>query len=153
MKKTTTKKTTAAAKPAAAPKPSAPAKKAAPKKAAAPAPAPVAKKAAPAKKAPAVKAAPAAKSAPAAKGTTLVASIDVGFGNILYIRGEGPGLSWEKGVKLACVADDRWSITLAPSEKPVVFKFLLNDVAWCDGNDYIAASGSELEIKPTFVAG
>jgi hypothetical protein len=29
--------------------------------------------------------------------TTIEAKIDVGFGNNLFVRGEGPGLSWEKG--------------------------------------------------------
>lgn len=42
---------------------------------------------------------PAVKTAPSSVVTTkIVALIDVGFGNTLYIRGEGPGLSWEKGI-------------------------------------------------------
>src|SRR5690606_12500637 len=37
-----------------------------------------------------------------AKDTVIVAKIDVGFGNALYLRGDGPGLSWSKGVPMDC---------------------------------------------------
>ncbi|MFH1500002.1 MAG: hypothetical protein ABII82_19500 [Verrucomicrobiota bacterium] len=114
-----------------------------------PAPKPVAKKAVvktPAVKKPAVK-----KAAPAPSAVTrITAAIDVGFGNSLYLRGEGGGLSWDKGVLLDCVADDSWTITLAESSKPIECKFLLNDVAWCVGNDYIVPAGSSVVLKPTF---
>jgi hypothetical protein len=82
--------------------------------------------------------------------TTIVAQIDVGFGNTLYIRGEGPGLSWETGVALDCVADDKWSITLAETAKPIVFKFLINDQTWCAGDDYVAQPGTTITVTPTF---
>jgi hypothetical protein len=41
---------------------------------------------------------PAAKVAPTTVVTTISASFDVGFGNALYVRGEGAGLSWDKGL-------------------------------------------------------
>lgn len=82
--------------------------------------------------------------------TTIVAQIDVGFGNTLYLRGEGPGLSWEKGVPLDCVADDKWSISLSETSKPIVFKFLINDVTWCEGDDFVAQPGSTLTVTPVF---
>ncbi|MDX2187492.1 MAG: hypothetical protein SFV32_11210 [Opitutaceae bacterium] len=135
---------------------------------------PAAEKPAPAKKAPAKKkasvipaasevvtpvvAAPAAPApAPVAKApakavvvTTITAQIDVGFGNALYLRGEGPGLSWEKGVLMDCVADDRWIFTLTDAERPVVFKFLLNDITWSTGEDYVAAPGASTAFTPAF---
>lgn len=105
---------------------------------------------APVKK-PAVAAAPAVKAEPSAKvATKIVAKIDVGFGNTLYIRGEGPGLNWEKGVPLDCVADDQWSLTLSETARPVVFKFLINDLTWSVGDDYLAQPGSSVEFTPTF---
>lgn len=82
--------------------------------------------------------------------TTVVAQIDVGFGNTLYLRGEGPGLSWEKGVPLDCVADDKWSISLAETSKPIVFKFLINDLTWCKGDDFVAQPGTTLTTTPVF---
>lgn len=82
--------------------------------------------------------------------TTITARVDVGFGNTLYLRGEGPGLSWERGVPMICVADDRWEITLPESSSPYLFKFLINDVTWCVGPDYSVASGSSATLTPAF---
>ncbi len=133
----------------------APAKKAAVKtvKKTAAAPAKKAPSAAPAPVAPApvTKTAPAVKKASsAAFTTTITAAVDVGYGNALYIRGEGPGLNWERGVLLDCVADDRWTITLSATDKPILCKLLLNDVAWSIGNDYLIPAGSDVTLTPTF---
>ncbi len=150
MKKSTTKpaaKTPAPAKkaPAKTVKKTAAAPAKAPAKTPVKAPAKVPAKAAtkPAVKAPAVKKA-------ASAVTRITAAIDVGFGNSLYLRGEGGGLSWDKGVLLDCVSDESWTITLAESTKPIECKFLLNDVAWSVGNDYIVPAGSSVVLKPTF---
>jgi hypothetical protein len=94
--------------------------------------------------------APAVKASPPVSVTKIVAKIDVGFGNTLYIRGEGPGLSWEKGIPLDCVADDQWSLTLAETSRPVVFKFLVNDLTWCVGDDFVVQPGATAEILPVF---
>jgi len=83
--------------------------------------------------------------------TTINAQIDVGFGNTLYVRGEGSGLSWDKGLVMDCVADDRWVITLSDAATPVIFKFLLNDITWCVGNDFVVAPGDTVTLVPAFV--
>jgi hypothetical protein len=87
---------------------------------------------------------------PAPVVTKITARIDIGFGNTLHLRGEGPGLSWDKGVPLECVADDEWTITLPESARPVVFKFLVNDLTWSAGPDYVATPGSALVLVPEF---
>jgi len=108
-----------------------------------------AKKVMPKKKAPvAVAATPVRRSAPAA--TKIIALIDVGFGNTLYVRGEGPGLSWDKGVPLDCVIDDQWTFALKGVTKPVVFKLLINDLSWSAGEDYSVKPGESLTVTPTF---
>jgi hypothetical protein len=112
-----------------------------------PKPAP-AKKTAPAghkAPAPAVK-----KTAPKAALTTISARIDVGFGNSLYLRGEGPGLSWDRGVLMECTGDDRWTYAVPESIQPVVFKFLINDMTWSNGEDYTAKPGSTTVFAPLF---
>ena len=110
-----------------------------------------AKAAKPAKTVPMVKApSPKAKAKPAAVTTTIVAAVDVGFGNSLSIRGVGPGLSWDAGLVMDCVADDRWSITLPESSQPIVCKFLLNDSTWCSGEDYTVLPGSSVVLSPSF---
>jgi hypothetical protein len=93
---------------------------------------------------------PAAKTAPAVVVRTISANFDVGFGNALYLRGEGPGLSWDKGVRMECVADDRWSLALGGSAKPFVFKFLVNDEKWSAGPDYTVSPGTTVTLSPAF---
>jgi hypothetical protein len=97
-----------------------------------------------------VQVAPAKKPAVKTTRTSIVAKIDVGFGNALYIRGEGPGLSWEKGLAMDCVADNEWTATISDAMAPVVFKLLLNDITWCSGTDYSVEPGDSIAIKPTF---
>ena len=40
--------------------------------------------------------------------TRLIATAYIGIGNRLFIRGEGPGLSWEKGIPLQFVSIGKW---------------------------------------------
>ena len=94
--------------------------------------------------------APAKKPAVKTTRTTIAAQIDVGFGNALYVRGEGPGLSWDKGTMMDCVADDKWVITVSDATRPVVFKFLLNDITWCIGNDCVVEPGASMTTVPVF---
>jgi hypothetical protein len=127
-KKSTTSKTAKTAKPAKA--------TATPKAAAKPvakAPAPVVR-----------------KPAPRPSFTVVTAQIDVGFGNTLFIRGEGGGLNWEQGVAMTCAADDAWTIKLPVTSGPLCFKFLLNDLIWCGGDNYVVAPGAKVSLVPMF---
>ena len=109
---------------------------------------------------PAVKtktAAPVAAAAPAVKPvptkpvvTTVTAQIDIGFGNALFLRGEGAGLNWDTGLLMTCVNDHQWSVVLGESARPIVFKFLVNDLSWSAGEDYSVAAGSSVTLVPTF---
>jgi hypothetical protein len=94
--------------------------------------------------------APRAPAAPPPPTTVISARIDVGFGNSLYLRGSGPGLTWNVGVPLSCLAGNLWSISLEGALDPVVFKFLVNDERWSHGEDYVAAPGSSAEYSPQF---
>ena len=82
--------------------------------------------------------------------TVITAAIDVGFGNTLYIRGDGAGLSWDAGVPLECVKGDRWSIVLPETAKPIACKFLINDLTWSVGPDYVVEPGKKATIAPAF---
>lgn len=90
--------------------------------------------------------------APAPVRTTITATIDIGFGNALYLRGEGAGLSWDRGILMNCVADDCWSLELSESARPVIYKFLVNDLTWSAGEDYSVAAGRSVSVVPTFGA-
>lgn len=81
--------------------------------------------------------------------TTIEAKIDVGFGNNLFLRGEGAGLSWERGVPLKCVDGQTWQWSANAGDR-LRFKLLLNDMVWARGEDLVAAPGQRLQISPVF---
>lgn len=139
MKKTTKKTSPAAAK-------SAPAQKntAAPKNTAA---APAVKAAAPIKKAVPAKKKAVASPSPA---TFITAKVNIGFGNHLYVRGEGPGLNWNHGIAMDCTGSDLWTATIKGATIPVTFKVLINDTTWSTGNDFTAEPGQSVTIIPAF---
>lgn len=118
------------------------------KKTSTPAPAPKAPKAvkAPAKKA----AAPAKKKTGEPPVTFISAQIDIGFGNALFLRGTGPGLSWDKGIAMDCVGTGLWTTSVKHAKEAVVFKVLVNDLSWSSGEDYVAAPGQSVTITPSF---
>ena len=109
---------------------------------------PVIKKAA---KAPAKKtAAPSKKKTSEPPATFISAQIDIGFGNHLYIRGEGPGLNWDHGLAMDCTGTGLWTATVKYAAAPVIFKVLVNDLTWNTGPDYVALPGKSLLVTPTF---
>ncbi|ADE55267.1 hypothetical protein [Coraliomargarita akajimensis] len=145
-KKTTKKAAKKAAKKAPAKKTvakKAPAKKAPAKKA----PAKKAAKKAPAKKAPAKKKAASKKLVE----TSIIARVDVGFGNSLYVRGEGAGLSWEKGILLENITPYEWALKTTKAKSAVEFKFLINDEIWAEGENITVAAGDTSVSSPAFV--
>ena len=81
--------------------------------------------------------------------TTIEARIDVGFGNNVSVRGQGAGLSWDNGTPLTCVDGKTWRWTTPATEK-LVFKLLLNDNVWAQGEDLVAAPGQKLTVTPQF---
>src|ERR1019366_3375560 len=73
-------------------------------------------------------AAPAIMAKPKAAGVTITAKVDVGFGNTLFLRGNGAGLNWSKGTPLACVSSD----------------------TWCVVQDYLPGRGDTVTVTPPF---
>ena len=94
--------------------------------------------------------APAIVTKPRGLRVTLVAKIDVGFGNALYVRGDGAGLTWSAGKILECTSGDTWTLVLLGVEKTFAFKFLRNDTDWSTGEDYTAAPGDTVAVTPVF---
>jgi len=81
--------------------------------------------------------------------TTIEVKTDVGFGNTVFLRGQGGGLTWERGVPLSCVDGKtwRWSGTV---KDPITFKPLINDQIWSTGTDLTVKPGQKVEVKPNF---
>ncbi len=63
--------------------------------------------------------------------TRLIVTAYIGIGNRLFIRGEGPGLSWEKGVPLQFVSIGKWRWETGDAAAPVKFKLYKNDDTEC----------------------
>jgi hypothetical protein len=82
--------------------------------------------------------------------TTVAADINVGLGNALFIRGEGEGLNWEKGVPLHCIGDSTWAWASTAIKDKAVFKLLLNDAVWAQGDNLIVEAGKDLRLMPVF---
>ena len=116
----------------------------------APTPAPKSSIAPKIKKSPATAGAPAALVKPKGSRVSINAKIDIGFGNSLFVRGDGAGLSWEKGAPLSCTSGDTWTIVLSGVEKPFAFKFLINDEAWSADPNFEAAPGDTVTVTPVF---
>lgn len=91
----------------------------------------------------------AAQAAPSAL-TEVAARIDVGLGNSLFIRGQGDGLSWEKGKPLRCQNASTWVWSSAQAREKLVFKLLLNDAVWARGEDIVIEAGRKIEVVPQF---
>lgn len=59
--------------------------------------------------------------------TRLLVTAYIGIGNRLFIRGDGPGLSWDEGVPLQFVSIGKWRWETAEATSPIHFKLLKND--------------------------
>ena len=92
----------------------------------------------------------AATASPPEPATVVEAWVDVGLGNIVFIRGQGDGLSWEKGRPLDCIDGRRWVWSTKRAAGKVVFKLLLNDQVWCKGDDLSVEAGGKIDVIPAF---
>jgi hypothetical protein len=63
--------------------------------------------------------------------TRLLVTAYIGIGNRLFIRGDGPGLSWDKGIPLQFVSIGKWRWETNDATAPVRFKLLKNDEHEC----------------------
>jgi hypothetical protein len=63
--------------------------------------------------------------------TRLIATAYIGIGNRLFVRGNGPGLSWDKGVPLQFVSIGKWRWETSEAQTPIEFKLLKNDEIEC----------------------
>jgi hypothetical protein len=63
--------------------------------------------------------------------TRLLVTSYIGIGNRLFIRGDGPGLSWDKGTPLQFVSIGKWRWETNDATGPVKFKLFKNDDLEC----------------------
>jgi hypothetical protein len=83
--------------------------------------------------------------------TRLIATSYIGIGNRLFIRGEGPGLSWEKGVPLQFISIGKWRWETAEATTPIRFKLFKNDEVECPGlGTVVVEPGRQQEVTAKF---
>jgi len=83
--------------------------------------------------------------------TRLIVTAYIGIGNRLFVRGEGPGLSWEKGVPLQFVSIGKWRWETNDASAPVQFKLYKNDELECSAlGTQSLAPGHQLEVTAGF---
>lgn len=83
--------------------------------------------------------------------TRLLVTAYIGIGNRLFIRGAGPGLTWEKGVPLQFVSIGKWRWETNDATAPVQFKLFKNDTAECTAlGEQALDPGYQQEVNATF---
>lgn len=81
----------------------------------------------------------------------LLATAYIGIGNRLFIRGQGPGLTWEKGVPLQFVSIGKWRWETTEATAPISFKLYKNDSIECTAlGEQAIAPGHLTEVTASF---
>ena len=91
-----------------------------------------------------------AKASPKAPTTTIIAKIDVGFGNQLFIRGDGANLNWDQGMAMDNITRDEWRLSSSEIREDIQCKFLINDRLWSSGENLTLKAGEKLFFEPKF---
>ncbi len=76
---------------------------------------------------------------------------EVSIGQELYIRGSGPGMSWNLGTKLERTRTG-FSWEIVSGAQWFEFKILLNDAIWCEGGNFAYVPGALAWFAPSFPA-
>ncbi len=83
--------------------------------------------------------------------TRLLVTAYIGIGNKLFIRGDGPGLSPDKGVTLSFVSIGKWRWETADATGPVTVRLYKNDQQECTTLGPITlAPGRQREVTADF---
>src|SRR5690606_11587234 len=91
------------------------------------------------------------RSATSDNSTRLLVTAYIGIGNRLFIRGEGPGLSADKGIPLQFVSIGKWQWETKDATGPVRAKLFKNDEIECVALGEISVDpGQQLEVSATF---
>jgi hypothetical protein len=98
----------------------------------------------------AASAAPAEASASSDGATRLLATAYIGIGNKLFIRGDGPGLSWDKGVPMQFVSIGKWGWATHDATGPVACKLYKNDETAALSGEITLELGKHVEVTALF---
>jgi len=93
---------------------------------------------------------PAVSSTSSDGATRLLATAYIGIGNKLFIRGDGPGLSWDKGVPMQFVSIGKWGWATHDATGPVTCKLYKNDETAALSGEVTLEPGKHVEITALF---
>lgn len=82
--------------------------------------------------------------------TRLVARYDAGWGHTLSVRGDTSPLSWDQGLVAWPDGADAWSLVLTEIPGSFLYKWLVDDTTWQQGDDVEAQAGQESTTTPSF---
>ncbi|MBK9990115.1 MAG: hypothetical protein IPP19_05085 [Verrucomicrobia bacterium] len=83
--------------------------------------------------------------------TRLLVTAYIGIGNKLYVRGEGPGLSMDRGIPLQFVSIGKWRWESADATAPVTLKLYKNDEHECPSLGAVTLQpGHQQEVTASF---
>ncbi|MBP7140714.1 MAG: hypothetical protein KBA71_02310 [Opitutaceae bacterium] len=83
--------------------------------------------------------------------TRLLVTAYIGIGNKLFIRGNGAGLSWDKGVPLQFVSIGKWRWETDDAHRPITARLYKNDQAECASiGMFTLEPGHQREIVASF---
>ncbi len=82
--------------------------------------------------------------------TRLLATAYIGIGNKLFIRGDGPGLSWDRGVPMQFVSIGKWGWHTHDAASPVRIKLYKNDESAALSGELTLDPGRHTEITALF---
>jgi chemotaxis protein histidine kinase CheA len=82
--------------------------------------------------------------------TRLLATAYIGIGNKLFIRGDGPGLSWDRGQPMQFVSIGKWGWSSTEAAGPVRVKLYKNDEVAAPLGEIVLEPGRHTEVTATF---
>lgn len=82
--------------------------------------------------------------------TRLLVTAYIGIGNKLFLRGEGPGLSWDKGVPMQFVSIGKWGWASHDVTAPMKCKLYKNDEVLALSGDVTLEPGKHIELTALF---
>ena len=80
----------------------------------------------------------------------VIAKIQMGIGSKPFIRGEGGGLSWDKGTPMEFLSVGNWRWKSEPTDTSIKFQIFKNDTVPQDSDPLTLEPGEKLEIHPSF---
>ena len=84
------------------------------------------------------------------KPTIVAVTVELGRGDAIFIRGQGGGLRWDKGRRLASVGPEQWVWAASDPRGDIEFQLLLDDQDLGPSNNLVLRAGERVEAFPDF---